>query len=269
MDILLSSYLHDEKARTSIVEPNFQHRLALTQTWDIAQGSRVLDIGCGQGESSLVLALINGSHGQITAIDTAPPDYGGPYTVEQSQKHIQASTLGQRIQFLRTDTAGLLSQPTSTVKFDAAVLCHSLWYFPDRASIAQVFQLLADAKVRYLCLADPVPFPTQAAATGSREPNVRSALTPEELLDVAHETGWRKERSGYIQPDSQLWDGHWEVEFVCSELFRQWIHEEGLSNDEAMNFAIQELEQSIQELGVEGSTRWETMDVFWAVLELK
>ncbi|GLA69658.1 hypothetical protein AtubIFM55763_010175 [Aspergillus tubingensis] len=154
MDILLSSYLHDEKARTSIVEPNFQHRLALTQTWDIAQGSRVLDIGCGQGESSLVLALINGSHGQITAIDTAPPDYGGPYTVEQSQKHIQASTLGQRIQFLRTDTAGLLSQPTSTVKFDAAVLCHSLWYFPDRASIAQVFQLLADAKVRYLCLAE-------------------------------------------------------------------------------------------------------------------
>ncbi|GLA66761.1 hypothetical protein AtubIFM54640_009345 [Aspergillus tubingensis] len=290
MDILLSSYLHDEKARTSIVEPNFQHRLALTQAWDIAQGSRVLDIGCGQGESSLVLALINGSHGQITAIDTAPPDYGGPYTVEQSQKHIQASTLGQRIQFLCTDTAGLLSQPTSTDKFDAAVLCHSLWYFPDRASIAQVFQLLADAKVRYLCLAEygfrasrPAQVPhilaaraqaqyhslRKSAATGAREPNVRSALTPEELLDVAHETGWREKRSGYIQPDSQLWDGHWEVEFVSSELFRQWIQEEGLSNDAAMNFAIQELEKSVQELGVEGSTRWETMDVFWAVLELK
>ncbi|PYH65818.1 class I SAM-dependent methyltransferase [Aspergillus vadensis CBS 113365] len=264
--------------------------LALTQAWDIEQGSRVLDIGCGQGESSLVLALINGSHGHITAIDTAPPNYGGPYTVEQSQKYIQASTLGQGIQFLRTDTASLLSQPTSTDQFDAAVLCHSLWYFPDRASIAQVFQILANAKVRYLCLAEygfrasrPAQVPhilaaraqaqyhslRKSAATGSREPNVRSALTPEELLDVAHETGWREKRSGYIQPDSQLWDGHWEVEFVSSPLFRQWIQEEGLSNDAAMNSAIQELEQSMQELGVKGSTRWETMDVFWAVLELQ
>ncbi|GAA90294.1 hypothetical protein AKAW_08408 [Aspergillus luchuensis IFO 4308] len=272
MDILLSSYLHDEKARTSIVEPNFQHRLALTQAWDIAQGSRVLDIGCGQGESSLVLALINGSHGQITAIDTAPPDYGGPYTVEQSQKHIQASTLGQRIQFLRTDTAGLLSQPTRTDKYDAAVLCHSLWYFPDRASIAQVFQLLADAKVRYLCLAEygfRASRPAQPHIFWLRERKPSTIPYAKELLDVAHETGWREKRSGYIQPDSQLWDGHWEVEFVSSELFRQWIHEEGLSNDAAMDSAIQQLEQSIQELGVKGSTRWETMDVFWAVLELK
>ncbi|KAI2817244.1 hypothetical protein CBS147482_5838 [Aspergillus niger] len=170
------------------------------------QGSKVLDIGCGQGESSLVLALINGSHGQITAIDTAPPGYGGPYIVHQSQKHIQASTLEQRIWLLRTDTASLLSHHTSTEKFNAAVLYHSLWYFPDRARVAQVFQLLADTNIHYLCLAEygfrasrPAQVPhmlavqTQAwypslrksAATRPREPNVRSALTPDELLDVA------------------------------------------------------------------------------------
>ncbi|KAL3252896.1 hypothetical protein ABHI18_009857 [Aspergillus niger] len=175
-------------------------------TLNTEQGFKVLDIRYGQGESSLVLALINGSHGQITAIDTAPPGYGGPYTIHQSQKHIQASTLEQRIWLLRTDTASLLSHHARTEKFNAAVLCHSLWYFPDRASVAQVFQLLADTNIHYLCLAEygfrasrPAQVPhmlavqTQAwypslrksAATRPREPNVRSALTPDELLDVA------------------------------------------------------------------------------------
>ncbi|BCS10684.1 hypothetical protein ALUC_40024A [Aspergillus luchuensis] len=269
MDILLSSYLHDEKARTSIVEPNFQHRLALTQAWDIAQGSRVLDIGCGQGESSLVLALINGSHGQITAIDTAPPDYGGPYTVEQSQKHIQASTLGQRIQFLRTDTAGLLSQPTRTDKYDAAVLCHSLWYFPDRASIAQVFQLLADAKVRYLCLAE-----YGFRASRPAQPHI-FWLRERKPSTIPYASPPRQERG------SPTYAAH-SLQRSCWTLRTKLVGEKNapatynltrscgmVIGKLTMDSAIQQLEQSIQELGVKGSTRWETMDVFWAVLELK
>ncbi|KAJ5167465.1 S-adenosyl-L-methionine-dependent methyltransferase [Penicillium canariense] len=289
MDILLSSYLHDEKARASTVEPSFRHRLALTRTWDIQPGSRVLDIGCGQGESSLVLALINGPHGRIAGIDTAPPDYGGPYTIEQSQKHIQESALGERIEFLRADTASLFLHYASTGPFDAAVLCHSLWYFPDPASIAHVFQLLANANVRYLCLAEygfrasrPEQRPhvlaaraqaqfhslRKSVATGTREPNVRSALTPTELLDAAGQSGWREKRSGYMQPDPQIRDGQWEVQFVSSRLFQQWIQEEDLANEESMSAAIREVEQSTQELRARGVTQWETMDVFWAVLEL-
>lgn len=289
MDELLSSYLHDERARASRVEPMFQHRLAITGAWDILPGSRILDIGCGQGESSLVLALTNGPYGHIMGIDSAPPDYGGPYTLEKSQRHIKGSKLGDRIEFLRADPARLFLFHNTAGRFDVATLCHSLWYFPSRGSISDVFRRLADAGVRRLCLAEygfrssrPEQVPhvlaaraqtlfhalRKSAATGLREPNIRTALTPAELVDIAAQLGWRERRSGYLQPSPKMRDGQWEVQFVTSPLFQQWIEAEGLKEDESLVAAISEVESSTRELRASGVEQWETMDVFWAVLEL-
>ncbi|KAJ5971440.1 S-adenosyl-L-methionine-dependent methyltransferase [Penicillium vulpinum] len=291
MDTLLASYLHDERARESSVEPKFLHRLALSDAWQIDPGSRVLDVGCGQGESSLVLAVATGPNGHIVGIDTAPPDYGGPYTVAQSQKHIKASILGDQIEFRRADIASLLRDDRDSNRpFDCAVLCHCLWYFPSHDAISEVFRLLADAKVRYLCLAEyglrasrPAQVPhvlaaraqstfhalRKSAATGVREPNVRSAPTPEEIVSLAGQFGWRESRSGYLQPPQKMRDGDLEVRFVSSPLFQGWIREEGLENDESLAAAIQAVEQSTQALRPEGMVKWDTMDVFWAVLELE
>ncbi|GCB20044.1 hypothetical protein AAWM_02929 [Aspergillus awamori] len=258
------------------------------RTDNTEQGFKVLDIRYGQGESSLVVALINGSHGQITAIDTAPPGYGGPYTIHQSQKHIQASTLEQRIWLLRTDTASLLSHHASTEKFNAAVLCHSLWYFPDRASVAQVFQLLAHTNIHYLCLAEygfrasrPAQVPhmlavqTQAwypslrksAATRPREPNVRSALTPDELLDVALQMdGKRNVPATYNLNHSR---GTGIVQFVTPQPCKQWKQKEGLSNDASMSLPFGRLSNLSRNCGKRVAPTRETKDDFWAVLELQ
>jgi SAM-dependent methyltransferase len=153
---LLQTAIHAPSTKSTIVVPQFKHRIALVESWQVKPGSSVLDIGCGQGESSLVLALAVGPKGHITGIDTAPPDYGGPYTVGEAQDYISRSTLGPRITFKRTNTARLLrdSREQQRPIFDCAVFRHSLCYFPSLADVSSVFRSLSSAGISRLCLAD-------------------------------------------------------------------------------------------------------------------
>lgn len=52
------------------------HRLALVRHWNIPTGARVLEIGCGQGDCTTVLASAVGEHGSVIAVDPADLDYG-------------------------------------------------------------------------------------------------------------------------------------------------------------------------------------------------
>lgn len=52
------------------------HRLALLSFWSIKPGSRVLELGCGQGECTVALADAVGSEGFVDAVDPGSPDYG-------------------------------------------------------------------------------------------------------------------------------------------------------------------------------------------------
>jgi predicted methyltransferase len=53
-----------------------QLRITFVEQWKIKPGSRVLEIGCGQGDCTAVLATAVGENGHVTALDPAPPDYG-------------------------------------------------------------------------------------------------------------------------------------------------------------------------------------------------
>jgi ubiquinone/menaquinone biosynthesis C-methylase UbiE len=48
----------------------------LLQHWNIAPGSNVLELGCGQGDCTTVLAHAVGEHGSVVAVDPAELDYG-------------------------------------------------------------------------------------------------------------------------------------------------------------------------------------------------
>ena len=52
------------------------HRLDLVSFWGITPGSRVLEIGCGQGDCTIVLADAVGESGHVNAVDPGAPDYG-------------------------------------------------------------------------------------------------------------------------------------------------------------------------------------------------
>ncbi len=53
------------------------HRQEIIGTWGgISPGKKVLEIGCGQGDCTIVLAHAVGEGGTVDAVDPAPPGYG-------------------------------------------------------------------------------------------------------------------------------------------------------------------------------------------------
>lgn len=210
LEIILSCYLHASSQRANVV-PRFAHRLSICEAWSIPQGSRLLDVGCGQGDSSLVLATAVGPLGSVTGIDSAPPDYGGPFTVGQAQNHILSSTLGNRIVFQRSDTTEWLrarykslsetSPPASlcsveapledlnspvenqqqpSVEFDGAVFCYSMWYFPSTTAVRDLLEALAAAGVPRIYVAEW----SGQARSASQEPHALAAAAEKKLYSL-------------------------------------------------------------------------------------
>lgn len=76
-------------ARLSLHDPNnfdiqlsqTLHRLTLLQQWNIPVGSKVLELGCGQGDCTTALASAVGDHGHVVAVDPAELDYGKSFSI--------------------------------------------------------------------------------------------------------------------------------------------------------------------------------------------
>lgn len=67
--------LHDPSS-IEIQHAQTLHRLTIIQRWKIPTGSRVLELGCGQGDCTAVLASVAGEQGTVVAVDPAELDYG-------------------------------------------------------------------------------------------------------------------------------------------------------------------------------------------------
>ena len=95
MATLARGWSVDELAAFSLLPPNCPlsvqaqstgHRFAiLSHLVEFAQtcpgilkleGSRVLEIGCGQGDTTVVLAELVGEEGKVIGVDPGPLDYG-------------------------------------------------------------------------------------------------------------------------------------------------------------------------------------------------
>jgi predicted methyltransferase len=72
--------LHDP-SHFSIQYSQTLHRLVLLQHWDIAPNSKVVELGCGQGDCTTVLATAVGEQGKVVAVDPAELDYGACFQV--------------------------------------------------------------------------------------------------------------------------------------------------------------------------------------------
>lgn len=83
----------------TIQRTQLTHRIQLVKAFQITKGMKVLEIGCGQGDTTVALADAVGENGQIVAIDIASPEYGAPITLGEAAKAIQQSPIGSRITF--------------------------------------------------------------------------------------------------------------------------------------------------------------------------
>ena len=117
-----------------IQKVQLRHRFQLAQSFGIEEGMTVLEIGCGQGDMTVVLADQVGASGHVTALDIASKDYGAPLTLGQSHKKIKQTTLGEQITFhLETDFLTF----EELMHYDCIVFAHSSWYFHSPERLAE------------------------------------------------------------------------------------------------------------------------------------
>ncbi|MFJ3248214.1 class I SAM-dependent methyltransferase [Streptomyces sp. NPDC094154] len=208
-----------------------RHRAALVAGWRIPPGSTVLELGCGQGDMTAVLAEAVGPEGRVVAVDVAEPSYGAPVTLGESAARLTAGPLGPRIDFrFGTDVLDpSVGFPEGA--FDHVVLAHCSWYFASLGKLRDTLVRVrpwarrlwftewdmtpaSDGQLAHLLA---VLIQGQIEAGGSRgEGNVRTPFSREALLRLLPEAGWTADGSGPVDT-GELQDGDWEVA-ACLEL---------------------------------------------------
>ncbi|KAH7086176.1 SAM-dependent methyltransferas-like protein [Paraphoma chrysanthemicola] len=235
--------LHDP-ANFAIQHSQTQHRIALLQHWAVAPGSRLLELGCGQGDCTTVLASAVGEEGRVVGIDPADLNYGSPYTLAQAQSHISLSSLGNRIKWIQATPLAYLSSlpsPTSqTPSFTATILAHSIYYFSSPALLLSTLRALKHHSARLhiaewsLVATHPAAQPHVLAALAHaalecRKPdsksNVRTVLSPRRVRELAAQAGWVLESEDRVQCGEGVLDGQWEVSACLSERFERDVWE--------------------------------------------
>ncbi|CAE6429392.1 unnamed protein product [Rhizoctonia solani] len=282
----------EQIAQLNIWEPWFKsaptsqtaHRVNLAQAWDIPENSQVLELGCGQGDCTAVLAAAVGDGGHVTGVDPAPLDYGAPATLGQAQSHLLKSKLGQRMSFVQANPIEFLNSLENQRTFDTAVLAHCIYYMSSPTILLNTFRALFNApNIRKVCIAeyalssshlDGYPHVLAVLAQAmievhkdadKSESNVRTVLGPDGIAKLAREAGWVVAREGEISPEPGLEDGRWEVsallEYKDADL-------DSLVPDERERGAISgirdSVSRSVDKLG--GAKKVRTMDVWWVVL---
>lgn len=206
-------------------------RSALVDAWGLTTGQRVLELGCGQGDMTVVLADRVGPTGRVVGCDPAPPSYGAPVSIGASTAGLAAGPLGGRLRFHLQHDVVVDGVPTIEGGYDVVVIAHAAWYV---ASTEELVRLLAVARAAapVLCLSEWDPRPRAAdqwphllavAAHGllpldvRAEANVRNPLTRDEMLAAVTAAGWTPQRT--VDVDTTfLPDGRWEVELALAGL---------------------------------------------------
>jgi SAM-dependent methyltransferase len=219
------------------------HRLKLVDLWGIQEGSRVLEIGCGQGDTTAALAYAVGEKGFVHGIDIAPATYGGPITLGEARSHLLNSPLGCRMQI--DFEMDILSDEIdfSPTSFDYIVFSHCAFYLRSAEELEAILKKARKWGKR-LCFAEwdtriqiIEQYPHLLAVLiqshyecfkESSQSNVRTLFTPADSLRIAKEAGWKIVQEQTIQsPDLQ--DGQWEVEMTLVEYADEFNHLDGQS----------------------------------------
>ena len=133
-----------------IQQVQLQHRLDLVKEFGIKRGMRILEIGCGQGDTTVALADAVGENGKVIGMDIASRNYGAPLTLRQATDLIKKTALGERITFkFEMDFETFDSNEV----FDVAVLSHSSWYFKRPEDLFRYFKKLRKVAKR-ICFAE-------------------------------------------------------------------------------------------------------------------
>lgn len=213
------------------------HRERIVASWDIEAGSKILEIGCGQGDLTEALARAVGPQGHVLAVDVAGRDYGSPLTLGEATDIVKSSPLGDRIEFRFNSDVREFGNDFVADPFDYVVMAHSSWYF---TSLSELSSTLTKARgwSQRLCFAEwdlaprshdqmahmlAVLIQGQVEAYKQQsEANVRTPFARSVLRSLLNEAGWHIRSEAFVDTGS-LQDGDWEVRACLgSSLAEAW-----------------------------------------------
>ena len=187
-----------------------------------------MEVGCGQGETTVALAAAVGASGRVLAVDNAQAEYGRPVTLGQAHAYIMSSALGNRIEcLLSTD---LLDPQVDFPEnaFDLAVFSHSPWYMSSPQELHRLFARVRpwarrlgyaewDARPQHLqqlphLLAVLLQVHAHSVAPQISTANVRSLILPDQARLLAENAGWTITEEKIIDTSTPLGYGKsWEI----------------------------------------------------------
>ncbi|TFK56220.1 S-adenosyl-L-methionine-dependent methyltransferase [Heliocybe sulcata] len=278
---IASLSLHHSYMELQVQVGQTKHRIDLLHKWDIPEGSKVLEIGCGQGDCTAALAEAVGPTGHVTGVDPGSLTYGSPYNLGQAQAHLSAGRLGSRITWVQADPLDFLSSISEP--YDVAVLAHSLWYFSSPVLIRDTLRLLA-RKAKKVCIAEwslsytaaeagahVLAALTQAGLECHKNvstSNVRTVVSPKAIQRLAGVAGLELIEEGLVTPDEDMYDGKWEVERVLDPAFVKQVN--NCIKDEkerAVVMANRDAVEAIYKRCKQEGKLIASMDVWWGVFK--
>ncbi|GAA0343534.1 hypothetical protein GCM10008967_37490 [Bacillus carboniphilus] len=198
----------------------------LVKAFGIKKGMRVLEIGCGQGDTTLAIADAVGENGEVVAIDIASPEYGAPLTLGQATERIKKSILGDRVNFhFETD----LNKFESAEPFDMAVLSHCSWYFKHPDELLSYFKKLR-TMVNQLCFAEwdldftsikqrahfcAVSILALYSNYVNNDGNIQNLFYKTHIQQLLEEAGFKIAKASIVDA-TYLQDGQWEKSYANS-----------------------------------------------------
>lgn len=254
-------------------------RIEVVKRWKIRPGSRILEIGCGQGDCTLALAAAAGIEGHVVGIDPAPLNYGSPYNLGQAHEYIKAGPLGERVTFVQADPIDFLATHPDE-RYDIAVLAQSSWYFSSTTQLRETLQA-AGRVAKRICVSEYAlssTNPTAAAhvlaaltqaALESHKPtsesNIRTVLSPMAFSELATKAGLHLQTQSILVPPTHMYDGSWEVSAVRNQSFVEEVETFVVNTREkAVVLALRDAVIRAWECLPKG-TRVATMDIWVAV----
>ncbi|KAI0424653.1 SAM-dependent methyltransferase [Xylaria sp. FL1042] len=258
------------------------HRIRLVNDWQIEPGARILELGCGQGSATAVLAEAVRETGHIDAVDPAPPDYGAPFTLAEAQRHLSTGSVGPRITWHRATPQDFLKTTAAAAAddtvWDVAVLAHCIWYFASERELEDILTAL-HGRVKRLCIAEyalqasekaAIPHVLAVLARGALESfkvesveNVRSPLSPPAVKKVADRARWECHRENTVVPELGLLDGSWEVGTVMSEHFLREV-DEAVGSERMRAVILSARDATVAAVAALDGAKVRTMDVWVA-----
>lgn len=228
-------YMTKDGAAYDIQKVQTAHRIKLVESWGIKPGSRILEIGCGQGDTTAVLAHFVGENGMVHGVDIASPSYGSPITLGESAEKLRQSRLGSRIkiEFNKDILSPDVNYPENS--FDYIVFSHCSWYLPSRDDLLSILKKVGSWG-KSLCFAEwstdissieqyphllavLIQAQYEAYKQGS-ESNIRTLFTPQDIRIIVEEAGWSNiEDTTINSPDLQ--DGKWEIDMVLGGIYEE------------------------------------------------